>query len=95
MQETMFIIEFMNGKQKRFDDDRFRYEVDLEAKTMMVYSRISKGVVLVIPNLDNIAYIHPNVIKKPKRNAKVEEEIEEVSEEMPEEEAMLHETYDD
>lgn len=73
MNERMFIIEFMNGKTKKFDDSRFRYEIDYEGTpSMRVYSRITKGLVLDIPTLANVAFIHRNVIKKQHKPKNIE-----------------------
>ena len=74
MKETMFIIDFVNGKSKKFDDDRFRLEIDYDAGSARVYSRITKGLVLDIPTLANVTFIHTNVIKKQK-DTKNEENV--------------------
>ena len=92
MNETMFIIEFMNGKTKKFDDNRFKYEIDYDGGSMRVFSRITKGLVLDIPTLANVAFIHTNVIKK-KLDVRIKPEVKELIDpnikEMSVEEAML------
>ena len=90
MNETMFIIEFMNGKTKKFDDNRFKYEIDYDGGSMRVFSRITKGLVLDIPTLANVAFIHTNVIKKPKYKSYTDEIPEE-----PEVEEPIDESTDD
>ena len=88
MNETMFIIEFMNGKTKKFDDNRFRYEIDYDgAGSMTVWSRITKNKVLDIPTLANVAFIHVNVIKKQRKPKDFESEIFPA----PEEDMLEHE----
>lgn len=89
MNETMFIIEFMNGKTKKFDDNRFKYEIDYDGGSMRVFSRITKGLVLDIPTLANVAFIHTNVIKKPKYKTYTDEAQE------PEVEDPIDESTDD
>lgn len=90
MNDKMFIIEFMNGKTKKFDDSRFRYEIEYgESPSMMVYSRVTKQLVLDIPTLANVAFIHRNVIKKPKYKTYTDESQE------PEVEEPIDESTDD
>lgn len=62
--ETMFIIEFISGKQKRFDDDRFRMDWSDDHESFKVYSRITGDIVLDVPCVGNVTYIHHNIIKK-------------------------------
>lgn len=61
---TMFIIEFVNGKMKKWDDDRFKLEIAEDGKSLKVYSRITQEVALDVPNMDNVLYIHHNIVKK-------------------------------
>jgi hypothetical protein len=93
MNETMFIIEFMNGKTKKFDDNRFKYEIDYDGGSMRVFSRITKGLVLDIPTLANVAFIHTNVIKKQRKPNNFDKEVDDIKE-MSVEEAMLMATED-
>lgn len=63
---TMFIIEFVNGKLKKWDDDKFKLEMSEDGKSLRVYSRITKEVALDVPNTDNVLYIHYNIVKRSK-----------------------------
>ena len=72
---TMFIINFVSGATKKFDDDRFKLEVDLDSNSAKVYSRITQEVTLEIPDLKNVCYIHKNVIKRNDNRNKPEEKI--------------------
>jgi hypothetical protein len=62
--ELMMIIEFVNGKQKKFDEDRFRLSVNEEGDGYRVVSRITKETVLTIPDKSNVLYIHEHIVKK-------------------------------
>lgn len=62
--QTLFIIEFINGKMKRFDDDRFKLEIAEDGKSAKVYSRITQEVALDVPNMEHVLYIHYNILKK-------------------------------
>ena len=61
---TMFIIEFINGKLKKWDDDRFKLEIAEDGQSLKVYSRITQEVALDVPNINNVLYIHYNIVKK-------------------------------
>lgn len=65
---TMFIIEFINGKLKKWDDDKFKLEMSEDGKSLKVFSRITKEVALDVPNTDNILYIHYNIVKRDKNH---------------------------
>jgi hypothetical protein len=60
---------------------------------MRVFSRITKGLVLDIPTLANVAFIHTNVIKKQRKPNNFDKEVDDIKE-MSVEEAMLMATED-
>ena len=72
MEETQFMIKFVNGEYKKFDDDRFRLEIDEDGQYKVI-SRIHKNVVLEMPDKSNILYVQYKIIKRQKSEPEIKD----------------------
>ena len=90
--KTMFMIEFINGKKLKFDEDRFMVDFSAEFGKYFVIRNYDRKVVVEC-NADKVLYVRHAILKrdrvKPEDNAeedvstiwRIEEEVTSVDEE--------------